>query len=91
MAIAMPMVMPVAMIGRRRVAAFLGAATPSEFTPDPVNLTVSYSGAPTDYTYRRMILHYAWLCAIAGGVDLFVLGSELRGLETVNRSLAAWP
>ncbi len=66
------------------VAAFLGAATPSEFTPDPVNLTVSYSGAPTDYTYRRMILHYAWLCTIAGGVDLFVLGSELRGLETVR-------
>ena len=55
-----------------------------EFTPDPVNLTVAYSGSPTDYTYRRMILHYAWLCTVAGGVDLFVLGSELRGLETIR-------
>ena len=31
-----------------------------------------------------MILHYAWLCTIAGGVDLFLLGSELRGLETIR-------
>ena len=66
------------------VNAFLGAATTSDFTPDDVNLTVAYSGSATDYTYRRMILHYAWLCTIAGGVNLFVLGSELRGLETIR-------
>ena len=35
---------------RRRVA---------EFTPDPINLTVAYSGYLFDWTYRRMILHYA--------------------------------
>lgn len=66
------------------VGAFLGSATASQFTPDSVNLTVSYSGASTDYTYRRMILHYAWLVTIAGGVDLFLIGSELRGLETIR-------
>jgi len=66
------------------VTAFLGAASAAQFTPDPVNLTVAYSGAPTDYTYRRMILHYAWLCAVAGGVNLFLIGSELRGLETIR-------
>ena len=66
------------------MSAFLGAATPALFTPDPVNLTVAYAGSPNDYTYRRMILHYAWLCTIAGGVDLFLLGSELRGLETIR-------
>ena len=66
------------------VAAFLGSATPSQFTPDTVNLTVAYSGSPTDFTYRRMILHYAWLCAVAGGVNLFLLGSELRGLESIR-------
>jgi uncharacterized protein (TIGR02217 family) len=64
--------------------AFLGLATRSQFTPDPTNLTVAYSGPQTDYTYRRMILHYAWLCTVAGGVDLFVIGSELRGLETIR-------
>ena len=64
--------------------AFLGAASLAQFTPDPVNLTVLYAGSPTDYTYRRMILHYAWLCTIAGGVNLFLIGSELRGIETIR-------
>jgi uncharacterized protein (TIGR02217 family) len=66
------------------VETFLGSAVRSQFTPDPANLTVAYAGASTDFTYRRMILHYAWLCALAGGVDLFLLGSELRGLETIR-------
>ncbi len=66
------------------VDAFLGAAAASQFTPDNVNLTVAYAGAATDWTYRRMILHYANLCVVAGGVDLFVIGSELRGLETIR-------
>jgi uncharacterized protein (TIGR02217 family) len=63
---------------------FLGAATTADFTQDRTNLTVAYSGSPTDYTYRRMILHYANLCVVAGGVDLFLLGSELRGSETIR-------
>ena len=48
------------------------------------NLTVAYSGDLFDWTYRRMILHYANLCTVAGGVNLFVIGSELRGLETLR-------
>ena len=63
---------------------FLGSATASQFTRDTTNLTVAYSGTPTDYTYRRMILHYANLCVVAGGVDLFLLGSEFRGLEIIR-------
>jgi uncharacterized protein (TIGR02217 family) len=66
------------------VSNFLGAATPSQFIWDDINLTVAYSGSPSDFTYRRFILHYANLCAVAGGVDLFLLGSELRGLETLR-------
>ena len=66
------------------VDVFLGAARPEQFTADAANLTVAYTGAPTDYSYRRMILHYAWLIALAGGVDLFLIGSELRGLETIR-------
>jgi hypothetical protein len=64
------------------VASFLGSATTSQFTR--LSNTVSYSGSPTDFTYRRMILHYANLCVIAGGVDLFLIGSEFRGLETIR-------
>jgi len=63
---------------------FLGAATSAQFTRDAVQLTVAYSGSPTDYTYRRFILHYAHLCVVAGGVDLFLIGSELRGLEILR-------
>ena len=66
------------------VNAFLGTAATSQFSRDATNLTVAYSGSPTDYTYRRMILHYANLVVLAGGVDLFLLGSELRGLETIR-------
>jgi hypothetical protein len=70
------------------VASFLGSASTGQFTQDTTNLTVAYSGSATDWTYRRMILHYANLCVVAGGVDLFLLGSELRGLETVRG--ASW-
>jgi hypothetical protein len=66
------------------VGAFLGPAATTQFTPDFTNLTVAYSGSATDFTFRRMILHYANLCVVAGGVNLFVLGSELRGLETIR-------
>jgi hypothetical protein len=62
----------------------VSSAATSQFTRDTTNLTVAYSGSPTDYTFRRMILHYANLCVIAGGVDLFLLGSEFRGIETIR-------
>lgn len=65
-------------------ARFLGSAAPSQFARDAGALTVAYSGALDDYSFRRMILHYANLCVIAGGVDLFLLGSELRGLEQIR-------
>jgi hypothetical protein len=66
------------------VTGFLGSASASQFTRDTGALTVAYAGAPTDWTFRRMILHYANLCVVAGGVDLFLIGSELRGLETLR-------
>jgi GTA TIM-barrel-like domain len=66
------------------VSTFLGSAATSQFTRDYVNNTVSYAGSPTDFTYRRMVLHYANLCIVAGGVDLFLIGSEFRGLETIR-------
>lgn len=66
------------------VASFLGSASAAQFTRDPTSKTVSFSGSPTDYSYRRMILHYANLCVVAGGVDLFLIGSEFRGLESIR-------
>jgi len=63
------------------VAAFFGAAEPEDFTPGTG--TVEYSG-PAEFSLRRMILHYAHLCAMAGGVDAFVIGSELRGITRIR-------
>jgi hypothetical protein len=72
----------VSSVAASAVAAFLGSATTSQFTR--LSNTVSYAGSPTDFTYRRMVLHYANLCIVAGGVDLFLIGSEFRGLETIR-------
>jgi hypothetical protein len=66
------------------INSFLGSAAPAQFARDTTNLTVAYPGSPTDYTFRRFILHYAHLCVVAGGVDLFLIGSELRGLEILR-------
>jgi len=41
--------------------------------------------------YRRMVLHYANLCASAGGVDAFLIGSELRSLTRVRSASGAYP
>ncbi len=41
--------------------------------------------------YDKMVTHYASLCAAAGGVDGFVLGSELIGHTTVRSSLGVYP
>ncbi|MCT8329218.1 baseplate multidomain protein megatron [Albidovulum sediminis] len=63
------------------VAAFFGAAQVSDFAV--VGTNVTYSG-PDEWSYRRFVLHYAHLCAAAGGVEAFLIGSELRGLTRIR-------
>lgn len=41
--------------------------------------------------YRAFVLHYANLCAAAGGVDVFVLGTELRGLTQLRDDTGGYP
>jgi hypothetical protein len=41
--------------------------------------------------YRHFILHYAALAQAAGGVDGFLIGSELRGLTTLRDGADAFP
>ena len=41
--------------------------------------------------YRGFILHYADLCAAAGGVDGFLIGSELIGLTRVRSAPGQYP
>ncbi len=63
------------------VAAFFGAAQPGDFSADAGG--VAYSG-PDEFSFRRFILHYAHLCAAAGGVEAFCIGSEMRGLTQIR-------
>jgi hypothetical protein len=71
------------------VSAFFGAALPSHFVRNGDE--VVYSGPPGDWGYRRFILHYAHLCAAAGGVDAFCIGSEMRGLTQIRGAGNSFP
>lgn len=70
------------------IAAFVGTASPDDFTI--AGETVSYSG-PDEWSYRRFVLHHAALAKAAGGVDTFVIGSEMRGLTQVRSSASEYP
>ena len=72
-----------------QVAAFFGAATPAQFSVS--GETVSWQGPAGEWGLRRMVLHYAHLCELAGGVDAFLIGSEMRGLTTIRSDAATYP
>lgn len=71
-----------------QIAVFMGTAAPAHFVI--ASGAVSYSGPP-EWSYRRMILHCAALAAASGGVDAFLIGSELRGLTTARSGLGIYP
>lgn len=70
------------------VADFFGTAVPGHFSAS--GNTISYSG-PNTWGYRRFILHYAKLCAQAGGVDAFCIGSEMRSLTQIRGAADSFP
>ena len=53
-------------------------------------VTIPYSG-PNEWTFRRQILHYAKLCAAAGGVDIFCIGTEMVGLTRTRSNATTFP
>jgi len=72
-----------------QVSSFFGSATPANFSVS--GESVSWTGPAGDWGLRRMILHYAHLCAAAGGVDAFLIGSEMRGLTTIRSGTSTYP
>lgn len=70
------------------VAAFFGTASAADFSH--TGGVVSYSGS-NEWSYRRFILHNAALCAAAGGVDTFCIGSEMRGLTQIRAAGDSFP
>jgi len=69
---------------RAEVSDFFGTAQPSDFSIS--GDTVNYTG-PSEWSYRRFILHYAYLCKAAGGVSAFCIGSEMRGLTQIRDNI----
>lgn len=51
----------------------------------------SFLGSDTAFGYRRFILHYAEIARLAGGVEAFLIGSELRGLTTARNANDEFP
>jgi hypothetical protein len=82
-----------------QIDAFFGTVAASDITVS-VNgstntVTTSYSG-PSEWSYRRFILHCAKLCAAInavepGAIDAFLIGSELKALMAVRDSATNFP
>ncbi|WP_439497400.1 baseplate multidomain protein megatron [Bosea sp. (in: a-proteobacteria)] len=70
-----------------QVADFLGTATSADFALDGDEVVCAL---PEEWSFRRLILHYAMLASTAGGVEGFVIGSELVGLTRV-RGASGYP
>jgi hypothetical protein len=82
-----------------QVDALFGTAVPGHITlsVDAATDAVasSYSG-PAEWSLRRMVLHYAKLCAEVnaidpGAVSTFVIGSEMVGLTQIRSSATTYP
>ena len=71
-----------------QLSKFFGQATPQHFAPQ--GETVTYAG-PIEWSWRRMVLHYATLAKVAGGVDGFIIGSELRDLTQIENAPGRFP
>ncbi len=71
------------------VANFLGAAQRDDFEIDGDE--VRYRGDDDDWGFRRFILHHAWLARAAGGVESFLVGSEMRGVSRLRDGAGGFP
>src|SRR5258706_321393 len=71
-----------------RAAPFLGPAAAPDFA---ISAGSVVSSGRDEGSSRRFILHYAHLALAAGGVDAFIIGSEMRGLTQVRDSASHYP
>jgi len=71
-----------------QVAAFFGVAQPDDFALSDGQVT--YAG-PNEWSLRRFILHYAYLCKLAGGVDAFCIASEFVALNQIRGVANSFP
>lgn len=72
---------------RSQVEAFLGDAVAGDFAV----AGEAVAGPSDDEGFRRLVLHYAQLAKAAGGVDGFLIGSEMRGLTWLRDGAGRFP
>ena len=70
-----------------QVAAFFGSVAPADLAWNGKTVT----SARAEFSFRRFILHCARLAEAAGGVDTFLIGSEMIGLTTVRSGASTFP
>lgn len=70
-----------------QVNSFFGTATAAQFSISGGQ--VNYSGS--EFSFRRFILHLAHLAKAAGGVDSFIIGSEMPALTRVRAASGIYP
>ncbi|MEO1100577.1 MAG: glycoside hydrolase/phage tail family protein [Pseudomonadota bacterium] len=71
------------------VSSFLGSAGPGDFSLDGER--VVWTGDTDDWGFRRFILHHAMLAKAAGGVEAFLIGSEMVALTRKRDELGNFP
>ncbi|MCU4182230.1 glycoside hydrolase/phage tail family protein [Bosea sp. BH3] len=70
-----------------QIAAFVGTVAPADMSAAGDLISCA---KPDEWSYRRLVMHGAMLAQAAGGVEGFVIGSELVGL-THLRGTAGYP
>lgn len=71
-----------------QVESFLGSVAPADFSLDGDTVLC---GRPEEWSFRRAVLHAAMLAKAAGGVEGFIIGSELVGLTRVRGASGGYP
>ncbi|MGL4438318.1 MAG: baseplate multidomain protein megatron, partial [Bosea sp. (in: a-proteobacteria)] len=71
-----------------QIGAFVGTVVPADLT---LNGQQVICAKPNEWSFRRHILHYARLAVAAGGVDGFVIGSEMVALSRVRSASGVYP
>lgn len=71
-----------------QVAALFGRAKAGDFLR--AGDLVLYAG-PSEWSLRRMVLHYAHLAQAAGGVEAILIGSEMAALTRLRDHTGAFP
>lgn len=69
--------------------AFFGSAAVGDFAFNNTTKNVTYSG-PSEWSFRRFILHMATIGAAAGADD-FLIGSELVSMTTIRSGASTYP